>query len=66
MDQNVDLSPLFHETKSHALSCVKTSVSNTELKPAPSHSNEKKTTVYPCSVRDKTFSRNCNLMQYKV
>ena len=46
MNEENDLSPLFHETKSHALSCLGTPFSKTELKPASSDYNDKKTTVY--------------------
>ena len=64
MNEENDLSPLFHETKSHALSCLGTPFSKTELKPASSDYNDKKTTVYSYSVCDKTFSHNCNLIKY--
>ena len=66
VDEENDLSQLFHETKSHALSCEERPVSNTEVKPASSDCHDKKTTVYLCSVCDKTFSRNCNLIQHMV
>ena len=66
MDQENSSSPLFLETKYHALSCVERPVLNTELKPAFSDCHDKNTTVYLCSVCDKTFSRNCNLIQHMV
>ena len=68
MDQENDLSQLIHESKTHAFSCVgtETPVLNTELKLSSSDCHDKKTTVYSSSVCDKTFSRNCNLIQHMV
>ena len=64
MNQDVDLSELLHETKSHALSCVEKPFSNSDLKPTSSDCNDKKTAVYPYSVCNKTFLRTCNLIQH--
>ena len=68
MDQVIDLSPLFHgilETKSHALNCVETPVSSTELTPASSDGSVKEKKISnACLACSKMFSQNSKIKRH--